>query len=108
MRIISTVIVALVLTGVGWGALTWAADGKQPFSEGWWPTFYANVESAVNLGGETVENKLPDPAQLPKPDLGGNIPDLETSDDGFAPVPGAPGQPGEIDPGALQPAIPAP
>ncbi|PZT91594.1 MAG: hypothetical protein DI630_29290 [Gordonia sp. (in: high G+C Gram-positive bacteria)] len=110
MRLVSTVIVALVLTGVGWGVLTWAADGKQPFSEGWWPTFYANVESAVDFGGDTIENKLPNPENLPQPDLGGNIPSLDDADQEFVPIPGAPGQPNPLDPGAgaQPPAIPAP
>lgn len=110
MRLVSTVIVALVLTGVGWGFLTWAADGKQPFSEGWWPTFYANVESAVDFGGDTIENKLPNPENLPQPDLGGNIPSLDDADQEFVPIPGAPGQSNPLDPGAgaQPPAIPAP
>lgn len=110
MRLVSTVILALVLTGVGWGFLTWAADGKQPFTEGWWPTFYANVESAVDFGGDTVEDKLPDPAKLPMPDLGDDIPDLDSTDQDFVPIPGAPDRPNPLDPGAdaQQPALPAP
>lgn len=110
MRLVSTVILALVLTGVGWGFLTWAADGKQPFSEGWWPTFYANVESAVDVGGDTVEDKLPNPENLPKPDLGDDIPSLNDADQDFVPIPDAPQPPNPLDSGASgqQPALPAP
>ncbi|MFL0579485.1 hypothetical protein [Dietzia sp. 179-F 9C3 NHS] len=109
MRFVSTVIMALVVAGAGWGFLTWAADGKKPFTEGWWPALYSNVEDAVNFGGDTIKDKLPNPENLPKPDLGEDIPKLDDTSGEFQQIPGAPGnQSIDPGPGIQPPALPAP
>lgn len=108
MKLVSNVVIALVLAGASWGFLTWAADGRQPFTEGWWPALQANVEGLVNYSEDTVKDKLPDPDTLPQPDLG-DPPSLEERSQDLPSIPDPSDQPGALEPGAGGlPAIPAP
>ena len=63
-----------VMAAVLFGAALWLGDGVKPWEDGWYGAATDKFSALIGYSGETVENKLPDPAQMDLPHLDDAIP----------------------------------
>lgn len=59
MRVIGTVLSAIVVLGVMYGLGTYLGDGVKPFQEGWYDNVDANIHGLLDWTNDTAEEKVP-------------------------------------------------
>lgn len=70
MGILGTFAMAAVILAIA----MWLGDGVKPWEDGWYGAATEKFSAFIGFSGETVEQKLPDPAQMDLPHLDDALP----------------------------------